>query len=313
MKKIRIQLFVLLCSLQYISVHAAVKLPDIIASSMVLQRNTTVALWGWADAGERISIKTSWLKDPIKVTASSSGDWRINIATTDSRQPQTVSISSQQQLITLDNILFGEVWICSGQSNMEMPVSGNPGQPVFGAQDMIVDAGDAEIRLFTVEKQASLTKEKTLGANSGWKSANPQTVKGFSAIAYHFGKRLHDILKVPVGMIHSSWGGSLIEAWMSSESLGPIKEIDLRNVDMKRGNRFPTVLYNAMIHPLIPYTFKGALWYQGEGNASQPELYQSLFPAMVKDWRARWGIGDFPFYYVQIAPYRYTPQNRMDD
>ena len=110
----------------------------------------------------------------------------------------------------------------------------------------------------------------------------------------------------------SSWGGSLIEAWMSKESLSTIQNIDLSKVDLNRGNRFQTVVFNAMIHPLIPFTIKGALWYQGEGNASKPAQYKLLFPSMVKDWRARWGNGDFPFYFVQIAPYRYDSTNRID-
>ncbi|WP_373493652.1 sialate O-acetylesterase, partial [Aquiflexum sp.] len=118
-----------------------------------------------------------------------------------------------------------------------------------------------------------------------------------------------EILDVPVGMIHTSWGGSLIEAWMSRETLGSIKEVDLTDVDLDRGNRFPTVLFNAMINPLIPYTIKGALWYQGESNREEPETYKKLFPAMVKDWRTRWGIGNFPFYYVQIAPFLYGNNN----
>jgi sialate O-acetylesterase len=187
------------------------------------------------------------------------------------------------------------------------------GQPVFGSQEAITNANDGDLRLFSVGKLASILPENQMGLNSGWQVSNPETVKDFSAVAYFFGKRLHDILEVPVGLVQSSWGGSLIEAWMSKESLSPVKEMDLKDVDLKRGNRFPSVLFNAMINPLIPYTIKGAIWYQGEANISQPGQYKLLFPAMVKDWRARWGIGDFPFYYVQIAPYRYSSQNRLDD
>jgi sialate O-acetylesterase len=137
-------------------------------------------------------------------------------------------------------------------------------------------------------------------------------VKEFSAVAYYYGRQLQETLGVPVGMIHSSWGGSLIEAWMSNEILSTIQPVELTNVELERGNRFPTVVFNAMINPLIPYTIKGVLWYQGEGNMSKPDQYKLLFPAMVKDWRARWGIGDFPFYYVQIAPYMYDTTNRIN-
>lgn len=303
----------LLGCLYHSTVYARVKLPDLIASNMVLQRGTTVSLWGWADPGEKFSISCSWLKAPVRVVADQAGAWRVAVATTNSTKPQSIQISTASQVISLDNILFGEVWLCSGQSNMEMPVSGFQAQPAYGSQETIVNAGDEDIRLFTVEKTASLSPENMMGPNTGWKKASPESVANFSAIGYYFGKHLHDILKVPVGLIHSSWGGSIVEAWMSKESLSPIKEIDLKNVDLKRGNRFPTVLFNAMIQPLLPYTIKGAIWYQGEGNVGQAEQYKLLFPAMVKDWRARWGIGDFPFYYVQIAPFRYGQQNRMTD
>jgi len=293
--------------------YAKISLPEIISSNMVLQRNTKVALWGWADAGEKIIIRTSWMKPKVRITAASSGDWKILLQTTNSKMPQSIWISSNKQTIALGNILFGEVWLCSGQSNMEIPISGYLGQSVYGAQEAITDGANDNLRLFTVSNQASLTPQNKLGAYKDWQSASAASVKDFSAVAYFFGKHLQKMLGVPVGLIHSSWGGSLIEAWMSREALGSIKHFDLNNVDLKRGNRFPTVLFNAMVNPLIPYTIKGAIWYQGEGNISQPKLYKLLFPAMVSDWRARWGIGDFPFYYVQIAPFGYSKQNRLDD
>jgi sialate O-acetylesterase len=291
---------------------ARIKLPAIVSSNMVLQRNTTVSLWGWSDANEKITISTSWLKGPINISADKNGNWKIKIQTTDSKRPQSIRFKSALSNIFLENILFGEVWLCSGQSNMQMPVKGNIGQPVFGAQEAITTAGNSNLRLFTVDRKASRKPENELGENSGWQSANMETVKEFSAVAYFYGKQLQEILDVPVGMIHSSWGGSLIEAWMSNEALSTIQAVDLTNVDLERGNRFPTVVFNAMINPLISYTIKGVLWYQGEANVSRPEQYKLLFPAMVKDWRARWGIGDFPFYYVQIAPYFYDSTNRID-
>jgi len=293
--------------------YAKVSLPALVSSNMVLQRNTTITLWGWADAGEKFMITASWLKDPIHISSDNAGNWKVNMQTTNSKKPQSIEINSYKQHISLENILFGEVWLCSGQSNMTMPLSGYMGQPVYGAQDAITNTNNDNIRLFSVDQQASLVPESKLGKYTGWQSAGPESVKDFSAIAYFFGKHLQEILDVPVGMIHTSWGGSLIEAWMSKEALGSIKSFDLKDVDLKRGNRFPTVLFNAMINPLIPYTIKGVIWYQGEANASQPQLYKLLFPEMVRDWRVRWGIGNVSFYYVQIAPYRYSSQNRIDD
>jgi len=284
---------------------AEVKLPAIVSSNMVLQRSTTITLWGWADAKEKITISSSWLNEEVKIVADKAGDWKVEVKTTNSKAPQTIQIKSDDSNILLENILFGEVWLCSGQSNMEQPIRGYFGQPTFGAQEAIATANNKNLRLFTVELEADLIPRDLLGKHRAWQSANPAIVKDFSAIAYFYGQQLQEILDVPVGMIHTSWGGSLVEAWISNEVLSSIQEVDLSEVDLKRGNRFPTVLFNAMINPLIPYTIKGTLWYQGEANASQPEKYKTLFPAMVNDWRTRWGIGDFPFYYVQIAPYEY--------
>jgi sialate O-acetylesterase len=284
---------------------AEVRLPAIVSSNMVLQRNTTITLWGWADAQEEIAISTSWLNEPIRLTADTNGKWQVEAQTTDSTDPQTIRISGDTSDILLENVLFGEVWLTSGQSNMEQSVQGHIGQPTIGSQEAIVHADNDNLRLFTVARAADTAPRDQIGGHTGWQTATPASVETFSAVSYFYGQQLQEILDVPVGMIHSSWGASIVEAWISKESLSPIKEIDLTGLDLERGMRFPTVLFNAMIHPLIPYTIKGALWYQGEGNASRPEEYETLFPAMVNDWRTRWGIGDFPFYYVQIAPYEY--------
>jgi sialate O-acetylesterase len=140
-----------------------------------------------------------------------------------------------------------------------------------------------------------------------WQEASAENVADFSAVAYFFGQQLQEILDVPVGMIHTSWGGSSVQAWISKEVISEYQEVNLDDVDItERTNHIPTALYNAMIHPLVPYTIQGALWYQGESNRMEPEVYKELFPAMVQDWRKRWGIGEFPFYYVQIAPFWYN-------
>lgn len=296
-----------------VGTYARVTLPAIISSNMVLQRDAKVSIWGWADAGEKVMIRASWLKSPLQVRVDGNGNWAVVVNTTNSKEPQSMWIHGANQDISLKNILFGEVWLCSGQSNMDIPIKGYIGQPVYGAQDAIASPANDNLRFFTVGDQAGLSPIKELGAHKGWESAAPESVKEFSAVAYYFGKQLQEMLGVPVGLIQATWGGSLIEAWMSKEALGSVKEFDLNGVDLKRGNRFPTVLFNAMINPLIPYNIRGAIWYQGEANLGQPKLYKLLFPAMVRDWRKRWGIGDFPFYYVQIAPFAYSERNRMDD
>jgi sialate O-acetylesterase len=287
-------------------VTAEIKLPAIVSSNMVLQRNTTVVIWGWADAKEKISFEASWIKEPVNVTADNNGNWRIEVKTTNNKDPQTIKLKSKASNITLENILFGEVWLCSGQSNMQQPVKGYDGQPTFGTIMTTAKSQNPNLRLFTVDRVGSKTPLKDVEKFSAWQPASPENVSDFSAIAYFFGQQLQEILDVPVGMIHTSWGGSSVQAWISKEVISTFQTLNLDEVDITKGtNHIPTALFNSMINPLVSYTIKGALWYQGESNRQEPENYKRLFPAMVKDWRNRWGIGVFPFYYVQIAPYLY--------
>lgn len=306
MKKTSFYFLMLLCLLLTTPGRGEVKLPAIVSSDMVLQRNTTVTLWGWADAGEKITINASWLNAPLDLKTDKKGNWKTEIKTTNNKSPQTIKISGDGSNILLENILFGEVWLCSGQSNMQQPLNGYTGQPTFGALEAISSSKNSNLRLFTVDRIGSKTPLKDVEKFTGWQAASPETVKDFSAIAYFYGQRLQEILDVPVGMIHTSWGGSSVQAWLSKEAIEAHQKVNLDGVDITKGtNHIPTALYNSMIHPLIPFTIKGALWYQGESNRGEPENYKKLFPAMVKDWRTRWNIGDFPFYYAQIAPYMY--------
>ncbi|MDA3821046.1 MAG: sialate O-acetylesterase [Bacteroidales bacterium] len=289
------------------SIHAKVKLPAIVSSNMVLQRNTTVVLWGWANAKEEITIEASWMNETLKVKADKDGNWRVEVKTTNSKEALSIRLKSKASDILLDNILFGEVWLCSGQSNMQQPVKGYGGQPTYGTLMATAKASNPNLRLFTVNRLASKTPENDVEKYLPWQEASPENVPDFSAVAYYFGLELQEILNVPVGMIHTSWGGSSVQAWISEDVISDFQEVDLADVDISKGtNHIPTALFNAMINPLIPYTIKGALWYQAESNRMKPDNYKELFPAMVKDWRQRWEIGNFPFYYVQIAPYWYN-------
>ena len=294
------------------SVQAKIKLPAIVSSNMVLQRNTTIQIWGWADAKENITIEASWFNGPLKVKADNEGNWRIEIKTTNSKAPQIITIKGKNSNIILDNVLFGEVWLCSGQSNMQMSLKGYSGQPTFGSALATAKATNPNLRLFSVDRIGSKTPLKDVEKYTAWEQASPDNVSDFSAVAYYFGQQLQAILDVPVGLIHTSWGGSSVQAWLSKEEISKYQKFDLTDVDMNKApNRIPTALFNSMIKPLIPYTIKGALWYQGETNRKDPENYKKLFPAMVNDWRTRWDIGDFPFYYVQIAPYLYDGDNTV--
>ena len=301
-------LILLLLMLQ--PINANVTLPAIVSSNMVLQRNATVKLWGWADVKESVSVQCSWLSAPVNVKANKDGVWEVEVETTNSKEPQTIIINNE---IRLSNVLFGEVWLCSGQSNMQQPLNGYTGQPTLGSLEAIAKSNSPDIRIFSVLKNSSKTPLKDLEKFEGWEQANPGNIGEFSAVAYFYGKQLHEILDVPIGLIESSWGGSKIQSWMSTDALKGIEEFDIDTIDNKRRvNHKPTLLYNAMIHPLIRYTLKGVLWYQGESNREDPKKYVDLFPAMVKDWRFKWGLGEFPFYYVQIAPYYYKNREAFE-
>jgi sialate O-acetylesterase len=307
-KKTTLVLLIALFILTFLqSSFAKVKLPAIVSSNMVLQRNTTVKLWGWADANEKITIKTSWLKKPVSIQTDIEGNWHIDVKTNNSKKPQFISIKSKASNILLENILFGEVWLCSGQSNMEMPMRGFIGQPTYGSAAAIAKSNNSNLRLFNVDKMSGAkTPLKDIQKYSAWQQASPENVLNFSAVAYFYGSQLQEILDVPVGIIHSSWGGSCVEAWISNEVMSTFQKVDLKDADIStKSTEIPTVLFNSMINPLIPYTIKGMLWYQGESNRREPEKYKKLFPAMVEDWRKRWGIGNFPIYFTQIAPYIY--------
>ena len=308
MKKISLLYLVLaLTLLHHHSAKAEVKLPAILSSNMVLQRNTTVVLWGWADPNEKIYIKTSWSKKTFKIQADEQGNWEIKVETTNSKEPQTIVFKGKESDIKVENVLFGEVWLCSGQSNMQMPLKGFAGQPTFGSAMAIAKAKNSNLRLFKIDTASSRTPLSDLVTNKTWQQSTPESAAEFSAVAYFYGNQLQEILDVPVGLIQSAWGGSTVRAWISHEALSEIEEIDLNTLDsFIKPNLIPTVLFNAMIHPIIPFTIKGVLWYQGENNRNEPVQYKKLLPTMVQDWRNRWEIGNFPFYYVQISPFKYS-------
>lgn len=307
MKKITLStLIATLCIIFTQSIKAEVKLPAIVSSNMVLQRNTTVVFWGWADEKEKITIEASWIEEIINIEADKEGNWQIEVKTTDSKDPQNIKIKSLTSDIILENVLFGEVWLCSGQSNMQQPIKGYNGQPTFGSVMSTAKSNNPNLRLFSVDRIGSKSPLKDVKKYTPWQQASPESVLDFSAIGYFFGEQLQQILDCPVGMIHTSWGGSSVEAWISNEVISSYQEVNLDTVDIKKGtNKIPSALFNSMINPLVSYNIKGVLWYQGESNRKEPENYKKLFPAMVQDWRTRWSIGNFPFYFVQIAPYQY--------
>ena len=299
--------FLLICTT---ATFAKIKLPSIISSNMVLQRNTSVKIWGWATPGEKITVRTSWFLETLKITTPENGRWEIAIKTTLSKESQSIQLKSNESNINLENIVFGEVWICSGQSNMRMPLKGYTGQPTFGGNLAVATSKNDNLRLFSISENGSPTPLDSVSKFKKWNTASPETVKDFSAVAYFYGKQLQEILDVPVGLIMTSWGGTRIQPWMSKEAVTPFLDVNKVKKDTtEKYKRIPSAIFNAMIHPITSYTIKGAIWYQGETNRDEPKLYQKLLPEMVKDWRKQWNIGDFPFYYVQIAPNKYIDKS----
>ena len=282
-----------------------ISLPAIISSNMVLQQHTEVPLWGKARHSSALKVATSWDHASYSTRVDADGSWRVMIKTPAAGGPYSITLDDGKPLV-LSNVLIGEVWICSGQSNMEMPVKGFKNTPVLHSNELLLEADNPRLRLFRLERAQSRQPEADCKATP-WEAANALSVKEFSAVGYQFAKALQEKLKVPVGIIMSTWGGTMIEAWMNKNSLAPFPEIKiLPPADTSKMNKNePTVLFNAMIHPLAGYAIKGMIWYQGEQNRVDPQLYDRLMAAMVQEWRKIWNCGDWPFYYVQIAPYAY--------
>lgn len=287
------------------TISAKVVLPKIFASGMVMQQQTDANLWGEAKADATVKIATSWNKKTVSVKVGNDGKWTAKIQTPAAGGPYSITFSDGEKTV-IDNILVGELWICSGQSNMEMPMKGFKNQPVENAVEDILHSGDSKMRLFTV-KRTSLFQPAT-DVVGEWKEASPEAVRNFSATAYYFGRELRRMLNVPVGLIVTSWGGSSCEAWMNRDWLKAFPQIELpaSQETIKSKNRTATVLYNGMLHPLVGISMRGVIWYQGEENVSRSGYYADLFSRMIKGWREEWKEGDFPFYFCQIAPYDYN-------
>jgi sialate O-acetylesterase len=322
--------------------QAAVQPHALFTDGCVLQRDVRVPIWGKAKTGEKVTVEFRGQK--IAATADLNSRWMVHLKRMNAGGPFPMTIRGENT-ITLTNVYVGEVWVCSGQSNMEWPL-----RATDNAAQAIAAADDPMLRLFYVPKATNdLPQYSVAGA---WQACTPQSVGRFSAVAYYFGRDLRRQLGVPVGLLDTAYGGSYAEAWTDRATLEKVLPQaferyaqSLKNYDPEKAKeRFqellekhkavvakaqtagkrpppaphmprdprttqnrPTVLYNAMLAPLQPYALRGAIWYQGEGNAIRAKEYQALFPAMIGAWRKAWGLGDFPFLFVQIAPFQGQP------
>jgi sialate O-acetylesterase len=288
---------------------AEVSLPEIIGDNMVLQQKSDSKLWGWSNPNKEITLTTSWNPtEVVKVKSDKSGRWEAFVKTPSATfDAQTISIKGDGSDITISNVAIGEVWFCSGQSNMEMPLRGFWCQPVEGAAQAIAYSGKYPgIRVATVPKRASYTPQDKVEGK--WKVSSPENAGEFSAVAYFFARSLSDIMNVPVGIIACAYGGSKVEGWQPKEQLDKYPEW---NVEKEKADSTINewerinVMYNAMLHPLIGYTVKGFLWNQGESNVGMHQTYAAHLADMVQLWREQWGQGNLPFYSVEIPGWNY--------
>ena len=298
MKKIISTVILVFTAGTCLDVYAEVRLPSIIGSHMVLQQNSDIKIWGWCDPGEKIKITTGWDTAAYNTTGSSAAKWVLTIKTPSAGGPFSLTVNGDNKII-LDDILIGEVWDCSGQSNMEMNYN-------WGIKEYTTDAENAtnkSIRFFHIPRlTAECPQEDTKGQ---WVVCNSEDMKKFSLAGYFFGLKLQEILSVPVGLIEASWGGTPAEAWTpkdSIESNAALKEAANSLVAKEGWPVNAAATYNAMIYPITNFTIAGVIWYQGEANVGTASTYQLLFSTMINSWRKAWQK-DFPFYFVQIAPY----------
>lgn len=343
----KLTIFVLIISMLVLantSTFADVNLPHIFGNDMVIQRDMPAPIWGWAAEGEEISVSLSRqdnaeviYTDTVKTDEK--GDWRTTLPATPAGGPYTVKVVGSNT-VEFTNILFGEVWVCSGQSNMAWTVNGSN-----NSREEIATANYPNIRLFHIPRVSSGLPSTDVHAE--WRPTSPDSVRHFSAVAYNFGRHIHKELDVPVGLINTSWGGTRIEAWTAPEGFNSVPALssiteEIKDIDnnyrselsqkileieewiaetrdalendktiFKMPENFhpltpqgrPTALYNNMIYPLVPYAIRGALWYQGESNMREGMVYHEKMKALINGWREVWEQGDFPFYFVQLAPW----------
>lgn len=280
----------------------ALKLPNVLSDNMVLQRDVPLPIWGWAPPGQKVSVALGGAN--TEAIADEQGEWLVTLPPLKAGGPHEMTVSSPRSpTLTVKNILVGEVWFSSGQSNMDVPVVA-----AQGGQEEVATADWPEIRLFQSPHAARATPAVEVSAE--WRACTPTSVPNFSAVAYYFGRQLHKELKVPVGLINASWGSTTVQQWTPPEGYRLVPQF--ANGTLKRekcpiGKGGCGGMYNGMVAPLVPFAIRGGLWYQGEDNVHrEAATYDKLLEALILGWRDVWGQGEFPVYFVQLAPYAGT-------
>lgn len=296
---VRNTVFVFFLLLISIGLHAQIRLPSVFGDHMVLQQKSEVAIWGWTSPSGNVTIETGWDTTVVRAKAENTGAWKVTITTPPAGGPFEIKLHGAGDLV-LEDVLIGEVWICSGQSNMEWSL----GAAIDGKED-VPNATNTNIRLFRPARSAAATPQ--VRGEGAWTVCSPQTAAWFSAVGYYFGKKLQENLNVPIGLMDISWGGTPAEVWVPDsliESNAELRTSAARLPVVPWCPVKPGIVYNSMICPVIPYGMAGVIWYQGEGNTANPLTYKDVMNQLVTSWRHAFGK-DFPFYYVQIAPFTY--------
>ena len=291
---------------------AALVLSNIFSDHAVMQRETTAPVWGWGEPGNTVAVKTSWNGRTFKTKVAQDGSWKVWVTTAEAGGSYSITVKSAKEKLTVNDITFGEVWICSGQSNMEMPVSGFGFQGIEGSTEAILEAAEtaSQIRVFDIKTPKC--KEPQKDVDAVWAYSTGDVVSRTSAVGYFFAKRLSKALNVPVGIIVNAWGGSRIEPWMTREAIDRVDlapeekaEIDAIVEQPDRWPESPELIWNGRVKPVAGYAAKGFLWYQGCSNIGQRGCYDRLQASMLQLWRDSWGRGDMPFIYALLAPYHH--------
>jgi sialate O-acetylesterase len=278
--------------------NAEIRLPAIIGNHMVLQQKNEVNIWGWCEPGEKVILTTTWDTTTYTTKGSSDAKWNLKIKTPDAGGPYQIHLQGNNS-ITIDDIMIGEVWVCSGQSNMEMSYSWGIKQYA----DDVANSGNQSIRFFHIHRLTAAYPQDDLTGH--WVVCNPEDLKTFSLAGYFFGEKLQKALSEPVGLIEASWGGTPAEVWTPKDSVDSNTDLKKAADKLKPAEGWPikpSIAYNAMISPITGFDIAGVIWYQGESNVGTASTYHQLFSTMIRSWRQAWQK-DFPFYFVQIAPF----------
>ena len=302
-------LFVAMLAVMATGLQAKVRLHHLVSDNMIIQQQTDVRLWGWAKPGKKVTATTSWSDQRSTVKADRQGRWLLTVKSPQaSYTPLSITFDDGDGPVTIQNVLAGEVWVCAGQSNMEMPVKGFGQCPVLNYnQEVINAAGKQQVRSAKIPSIMRMTPQED--ADTEWRECGPQTVSEFSATGYFFAKTVNRALDIPIGLIEANKGGSRVESWLTKENLEkytqePTDTMGIVNFKKEWDYHRALVWGNGTFNPILNYTVKGILFYQGCSNVGDPgDQYSERLKLLVEQWRSQFGLGDIPFYFVQIAPY----------